>query len=151
MAGHILRLKRELSERTTWLFLAGNILIALGLICDIWLPINKHLWTSSYALFMAGLDFVVFAMCLWLMDGRGYKRLVQPLAIVGMNAITVYLISEFLDEALTATHVRGWLFQSLFAPLASPFNASLLYAIAYTALLWLVAYGMYRRGWFWKV
>jgi predicted acyltransferase len=30
-------------------------------------------------------------------------------------------------------------------------NASLLYAMAYTALLWLIAYGMYRRGWFWRV
>jgi len=160
MAGHILRMKRELAERTTWLFLAGNILIAAGLICNLWLPINKKLWTSSFTLFMAGLDFVVFAMCLWLVDGRGYKRVTRPLAIIGMNAITVYMISELLDEVLGAIHwhsgaavttLRNWLFQNLFTPIASPYNASLFYAIAYTLLLWLVAYGMYRRGWFWRV
>ena len=57
MAGQILRLRRDLAERTTWLFLAGNVLLALGLICNTWLPINKKLWTSSFSLFMAGPGF----------------------------------------------------------------------------------------------
>jgi predicted acyltransferase len=151
MAGHILRMRRQLAERTAWLFLIGNVLIAVGLVAAIWLPINKKLWTSSFSVFMAGLDFVVFAICLWLVDGCGFKRAVKPLIIVGMNAITVYMISELLDEALSALHWRDRLFHAIFAPLASPMNASLLYAMAYTLLLWLVALGMYRRGWFWRV
>jgi predicted acyltransferase len=160
MAGHILRMRRELSERTTWLFLAGNILIAVALICNVWLPINKKLWTSSFAIFMAGLDFVVFAMCLWLVDGRGYKRITKPFAIIGMNAITVYMISELLDEVLGAVRwhsgdaiisLRSWLFHTLFTPVASPYNAALLYALSYTLLMWLISYGMYKRGWFWRV
>lgn len=160
MAGHVLRLKRTLAERTTWLFLIGGLLLVAGLICDIWLPINKKLWTSSFALFMAGLDFQIFAVFLWLLDGIGYKRVVKPLVILGMNAIAVYLASEFLDEALSAVHwtasghrviLRDWIYNSLFAPLASPVNASLLFAIAYTLLMFLLAYAMYRRGWFLRV
>ena len=46
LAGHLLRLSHDLDWKTTRLFFAGNALIALGLICDIWLPINKALWTS---------------------------------------------------------------------------------------------------------
>ena len=151
MAGHILRMRRQLSERTTWLFVIGNILIALGLIASMWLPINKKLWTSSFSIFMAGLDFVVFAICLWLVDGCGFKRAVKPFVIMGMNAITVYMISELLDEVLSALHWHEPLYHAVFTPLASPMNASLLYAAAYTLLLWLIAYGMYRRGWFWRV
>jgi predicted acyltransferase len=160
MAGHILRLARTLAERTTWLFLAGNLLIAAGLICNQWLPINKKLWTSSFSLFMAGLDFVIFAMFLWLVDGLGRKRVVKPLAIVGMNAIVVYLASEFLDQALgwiswsSAGHtvtLRQWLFDNLFARLFSPINASLMYAIVYTLVICLLAYAMYRRKWFVRV
>ena len=78
---------------------------------------------------MAGLDFVVFAICLWLVDGCGYKRVVKPLAIMGMNAITVYMISELLDETLSALHWREPIFQAVFTPLASPYNAALLYAM----------------------
>ena len=125
--------------------------MASGLICNIWLPINKKLWTDSFALFMAGLDFAVFAGFLWLIDGLGFKRPVQPLVIMGMNAIVVYLASEFLDEALSATQFHGWLFRNLFSWPASPYNASLLYAIAYVLLMYLIAYGMYRRRWFLRI
>ncbi len=160
LAGHILRLKRALAERTTWMFLIGNLLIAVGLICDIWLPINKKLWTSSFSLFMAGLDFALLAGFLWLVDGRGHKRAVQPMVIMGMNAIAVYMASELLDEILNTVRVsvgqssvsaHAWIYQHLFAPLASPINASLLFAISYTLVMYMVAYGLYRRGWFLRV
>ena len=160
MAGHILRMKRQMAERTTWLFLVGSILIAIGLICDVWLPINKKLWTSSFAIFMAGLDFTIFAIFVWIADGLGHKRFFKPLVILGMNAIAIYMASELLDEALTAIRwttgsatvsLRAWLYRHLFAPLAAPINASLLYAIFYTLLMFLIAYGMYRRRWFLRV
>jgi len=160
VAGHILRLKRALAERTTWLFLSGNLLIALGLVCDIWLPINKKLWTSSFSIFMAGLDFVLLAGFLWLVDGRGHKRAVQPLVIMGMNAIAVYMASELGAEILDTVRVSVgqssvaahlWIYRHLFAPFASPIDASLLFAISYTLLIYLAAYGLHRRGWFLRV
>ncbi len=151
MAAHILRAKRTLPERTVWLFLVGNLLIAAGLICNTWLPINKKLWTPSFTLFMGGLDFVMFAMFLWGIDGVGYKRAAKPLAIVGMNAITIYMISELVDEALSIGHLHGPIYRILFASIASPANASLLYALAYTLLMYAVAYLMYRRKWFLRV
>lgn len=160
MAGHLLRLRKTLAERVTWLFCAGNLLIAVALICDLWLPINKKLWTSSFSMFMAGLDFVVLALLVWSIDGVGHRRAVKPLVIMGMNAIAIYMASEVLAEVLDAIRWRSgtgsialgsWIFQHVFAPIASPMNASLLYAIAYTLLMYALAYGMYRRGWFLKV
>jgi predicted acyltransferase len=44
----------------------------------------------------------------------------------------------------------NWLYQHLFAPVASPVNASLLWAIAYTMGMWLIAYTN-RRKWFLRV
>ncbi|MGD0579399.1 MAG: DUF5009 domain-containing protein [Bryobacteraceae bacterium] len=160
MAGHLLRLPRDLSWRTMRLFFVGNALIALGLICDIWLPINKNLWTSSFSLFMAGLDFVLLAAFIYLIDELGYKRIVRPFVIIGMNAITIYMLSEFLAIALGAIHwhaaagvvsLQSWLFAHCFAPLASPFNAALLWALAFVLLMYLAAYALYRRNWFIRV
>jgi predicted acyltransferase len=159
MAGQILRLERTLTQRVAWLFAAGVLLLAAGQVCNIWLPINKKLWTSSFSLFMAGLDFVIFAGMVWLVDVHGYQRFTKPLVIMGMNAITVYMVSELLDQVLNAIHVtsggqsvtlHAWL-AGLFGAVASPYNASLLFAIAYTLLMYLVAYVMYRRGWFVRV
>lgn len=161
MAGHILRLRNfDLSERIMRLFVVGNALIAVGLICNIWLPINKKLWTSSFCLFMAGLDFVLLASFMWLVDHRGYQRYVRPLVIMGMNAIAVYMASELLSEILGWIRVTDgtgrislhtWIYEHVFAQVASPINASLIFAIIYTLLMYLVAYGMYRRKWFPRV
>lgn len=156
MAGHILRLKSALSERTTWLFLVGNGLIGLGLICDMWLPINKKLWTDSFAIFMAGLDFVLLAAFVWVIDHLGHRRVVRPLEILGMNAIALYLAAEFGAEILDmfrvtsngqAVSLQTWLYQTLFLRLTSPINASLLYSVAFLGVIYLIAWGMYRRGW----
>ncbi len=151
LAGQILRLERTLAQRTKWLLVTGVLLLAGGLICNTWLPINKKLWTDSFVLFMAGLDFVVFAIFLYLVDGVGLKRPVKPLVIMGMNAIAVYLASELLDEALNATHLHHWLFTNFFSWPSSAFNASLLYAVAYVLLMYLIAWVMYRRRWFLRV
>ncbi len=159
MAGHILRRERPLTQRIIRLLAVGVLLLAAGQISNIWLPINKKLWTSSFSMFMAGLDFVIFAAMLWLVDVRGYKRWAKPFVIMGMNAITVYLISELLDQVFDVIRFSSgghvvtlhWWLNSLFTAVASPINASLLFAIAYTLLMYLVAYAMYRRGWFLRV
>ena len=160
LAGHVLRLRKSLPERTTIMFLAGNALMALGLICDIWLPINKKLWTSSFSLFMAGLDFVLLAGFVYLVDGRGYRRVVQPAVIMGMNAISIYMLSELLAIGLgtvrwrtgaTTTNLQTWLYKTCFAPLASPYNASLLWAVVFTLLMYAAAYGMYKKKWFIRI
>jgi predicted acyltransferase len=160
IAGHMVASRRGLRERCLRLFGLGAILLAAGLICNIWLPINKKLWTDSFTLFMAGLDFVMFAGLLWLVDGLGWRRVVKPLVIMGKNAIVIYLASEFLDEALGWIHwtgatgrvsLRAWIYHHLFAGIGGPYNASLSYAIAYVLVLYLFAWALYRRGWIIRV
>ena len=160
VAGYILGLRRSLGGRCLRLLGLGVILLSAGLICNTWLPINKKLWTDSFTLFMAGLDFVVFAGFLWLVDGLGWRRMVKPLVVMGMNAIVIYLASEFLDQALTWVHwtgaggkvvLREWLYEHLFAQLASPYNASLIYAVSYVLVMFLIAWALYRRGWFVRI
>jgi predicted acyltransferase len=151
MAGHMIRWQRHLTERVTWMFVTGNALIALGMICDIWLPINKKLWTSSFSLFVGGLDFVLLAMFIWLVDHLGYQRYVRPFVIMGMNSIAVYMASELGAELLGATGWQQSIYNAVFAPIASPVNASLLYAVAYVLCMYAIAYVMYRKKWFWRV
>lgn len=151
LCGQLLRLKKSLNERVLWMLLAGGALIAAGLVCNQWLPINKKLWTDSFTLFMAGLDFVMFSGFFWLIDGRGYHRGLRPFVILGMNSITVYMIAELLDELLGETGLHRLIYRNVFAPLASPINASLLWALAYTGLMFLVAWAMYKRRWIIRV
>ena len=151
MAGHLLRLELPLSARRNRLLLSGASLILAGLLCSIWLPINKKLWTDSFAMFMAGLDFLVLGSFIWIVDERRQHKIVTPFLITGMNAITVYLASEFLSEILGVTSLQGKIYRAVFAPLASPMNASLLWALTFTALMYLVAYLLYKKRWFIRI
>jgi len=144
LAGYMLRARRRL-------FVTGCALLAAGLIVNIWMPINKKIWTDSFCFFMAGLDFVVYAAFAWLVDDRGWRTAVKPFTILGMNAIVIYMLSEFAAELLSAMHWKRPLYGAIFVPLASPANASLLYSLAFVASMWVFAYAMYRRRWFVRV
>jgi predicted acyltransferase len=158
LCGHLLRTALSAAEKTAWMFTAGVTLIYAGVVLDVWLPINKNLWTSSFAVFMAGMAFTVFALCYWLIDCCGYKRWGTPFTIYGMNAITVYVISGVLAVTLMMIQWTGadgqpvslhlWLFRNVFSQIASPINASLLFAIANVLVLYVVAYVMWRKKWF---
>ncbi len=147
LAGQVLRLKKPLEERLIWLFLTGNLLLAAGSAANVWMPINKKLWTDSFALFMAGMDFVVLAMLAWLSDGLGRKF--DPLVTMGRNAIVLYFVSEALAEALHLSGLHERIYAAAFAPLGA--FGSLLFSLAFVGLMYGIAYGMGRRGWLVRV
>jgi predicted acyltransferase len=158
MAGYVLRLKFSLTKRVGWLLLIGVVLFCGGEIWNVWIPINKKLWSGSFTLVMAGLDFVVLGVSLWFVDERGYKNAVKPLLIVGMNSIAVYLASEVFAELLDDIHAgsRGaslheLIYSRFFAPLGSVENASLLWALSFTLLMYLGAYFLYKKSWYWRI
>ena len=147
LAGQVLRLKKPLEERLIWLFLTGNLLLAAGSVMNVWMPINKKLWTDSFSLFMAGMDFVVLAMLAWLADGLG--RRFDPLVTMGRNAIVLYFVSEALAQALDLSGLHERIYAAAFAPLGA--IGSLLFSVAFVGLMYGVAYGMARRGWLVRV
>jgi len=161
LTGHLLRSRLMPESKTAWLMVMGNCLMGAGLIWAWWLPINKPLWTSSYSLLMAGMAANVFGCCYWLIDIKGYRRWSQPLAIYGMNAITVYVLAGLLSKLLSFIKVVGvdgseitagkWVYEHIYAPLASPVNASLLYALTYVAIMYGISWFMYRMKWFVRV
>jgi len=139
---------------------AGVGAIALGRLWDLALPLNKQLWTSSYALYAAGWSIVLLAGCYALTEIRRAHGISRPFEIFGMNAITAFVGSGLVGRLLNRTHIGSgpdapstyqWLYQTLFASWAGPMSGSLLFAIAMVLLWWLAMYGFYRRGWFLKV
>jgi predicted acyltransferase len=161
LTGHWLRTNRSKEEKTAWMFVAGNALLLIGAVADIWLPINKNLWTSSYTMFMGGWALVCFAICYWLIDVKGYARWAIPFEIYGLNAIAVFVLSGIVGRLLylikvpqadgAALALQAYIYQTVYVPLASPMNASLLYAITFIGIMFLVVWFMWKRKWFLKV
>ncbi len=113
---------------------AGLALTALGAAWETWLPLNKHLWTSSYAVFSGGLALAGLALCLGLVEGR---RAVwaPPFEALGRRALAAYVLAGLAYGIL----LKFQLGASLFAPWLSAPAASLTYALAFTCAAAVVA------------
>lgn len=161
LTGQWLRSERSREEKTVWMFVMGQAMLLLGVIFDNWLPINKNMWTSSYSVFMAGWALICLATFYWLIDVKGMQRWAKPFTIFGMNAITVFVLSELLAILLwvitwkgadgAVNNLHDYIHGHLFMPLASTTNASLLFAIAFVLAMYLLAWAMWKKRWFLKV
>jgi len=151
LCGHLLRTPRSHAERAVWMFVSGNALLVAGLVLSTWMPINKMIWTTSYAVFAAGMAFNGFAICYWVVEGTERKRWAKPLVVFGMNAIAAYVLSDAFDQVLNLSGLGAWLKTHVFAPLANPYNAALLYAVLNVLLVFAVVAAMYRRKWFLRI
>jgi predicted acyltransferase len=140
---------------------AGVLCVAAGEFFNIWFPINKKLWTSSYVLFTAGLALACLALCYWALDIRQWRgRWSKPFLVFGKNAIAAYVLSEILASVLDALRVTidgrsmTWhdvVYEFVFVPLGNPANASLLYSIAFVLVCWAAVWVLYRKGIFLKI
>jgi len=158
LTGNLLRQTFSAEKKAAILLAIGAGLFTFGQVANVWMPINKSLWTASFSLLMAGLASLEFAVLYWIIDIRGYKKWATPLVIYGTNAIVVFVLSGIVGRLLGLVHVTGpggqpeelidRIYQTVFAPLASPMNASLLYAIAFMALFFLISWFLYWRRWF---
>lgn len=132
------------------LVLAGLAAIGVALAWDSVLPINKKLWTSSYALCTIGIDLGVLAAVAALCDWAGVGRWARFFEILGRNTLFIYLLSEIGNAVLVLTRVDGqslfmWLYLHAFRPWAGAANGALLYALLYMLACWLVAWVLDRR------
>jgi predicted acyltransferase len=155
LSGLWLRSGAERRVKALMLVAWGAAAIALGLLWDVLFPINKNLWTSSYVIFSGGAAAVGLGVCYWVVDVRGWRAWSRPFAILGMNALALFAFSGLLAKLLSlvrwagsegrAVSLHGYVFGHWFAPLASPRNASLLFAVAHLAVMFVILWWMHRR------
>jgi predicted acyltransferase len=156
MAGLWLGSRASGARKAMGLLGAGIIGIGIGLAWSVVFPLNKALWTSSYVWFTAGAAAVFLAFCYALIDLRGWKAWSWPFVILGRNAIALFVLSGLMTKFLSFHKVSGpdgnpisllrYIYTTWFVPLAEPINASLLFALANLAVLFVVLWLMDRKG-----
>ena len=156
------------------LIASGLVSLAAGLLWGHWFPINKNLWTSSYVLFAAGWSLLLLALCYWLIDIRRMnekpfgKALLWPWLVFGSNAITAFVVSNFLVECALWIKVPAgalanaadpskpisvwlWTYTHLFARHSSTNVTSLAFAFAVVAFCFLPNWLLWSKRIFLKV
>lgn len=133
------------------LVLYGVALVVGGLVASLVVPINKILWTPSFALLMGGFATLAYAACWWIFDVRRRLPGTNFLEIFGMNALAAYMLSR-LGVDLLKLHVAGRsLYRDVFLRLGPPSIASLAFASMTVCATFLAVWAMYRRRIFVKL
>ena len=98
VAGHWVRGTRSAGAKSAGLIVAGLAGVGLGLWLDRWFPINKNLWTSSFAVFTGGMSALLFGIVCWLVDVKGYRRVAVPFVVFGRNPIALYVLATLVAK-----------------------------------------------------
>ena len=158
LTGDWLRSERSAKKKAVGLFLFGVLGVVAGEIFNLWFPINKKLWTSSFVIFTAGMALICLALCYWILDIEHRRgRWAKFFLVFGMNAIAAYVLSEAISHVLDnlrAAAGANWqesMYEKFFTPLGSPANASLLYAVVFVFICWLAMWALYRKRIFLKI
>ena len=107
-AGLLLRrTDRTDAQKLAWLVGAGIAGLALGWLWHLQFPVIKKIWTSSYVLVTGGWSLLLLAGFYYVVDLRRWRAWCRPFVWVGMNPITLFIISGLASYRALATRLAG--------------------------------------------
>ncbi|QDF66376.1 DUF5009 domain-containing protein [Shewanella sp. SNU WT4] len=128
------------------LLFAGSALIIIGILLSPWIPINKSLWTMTFSLVTIGSSILLLALFYGLVDVLNWQRFGWFFAVIGTNAIVIYLASSLVQWRYVADSLFGGFIQA-----APELWQPLLMAISLLTVQWLLLRWLYNRQLFIKV
>lgn len=154
-AGRYIQIKGKTYETLAHLLLVGVALVAFAYFWDPSFPINKKLWTSSFVLYTVGLDCIILAAILYIIDFRRWTKWTYFFEVFGRNPLFIYLLSEIGVIILWMVPIGGtplymWIYQNIFG-YVDPYFGSLLFALTWMLICWLVGYWLDKRKIYVKV
>ena len=155
VVGYFIKFDTKHKSKTILLLLYGGAMVIIALIWNIWYPINKLLWSSTFVLLSGGLSVIIFAILYWIIDIKGFNRWSNPFQIYGKNAILVFTTALCFQGAYWRIEVpyngeviafRDALYSTLFVPLNSnPLISSILYTFAVILFWYGVSYLLHKK------
>jgi len=150
LTGHFLRAnKPEMTKLKKGIVIgvAGLIFLLLGYLWNLFFPINKNLWTSSFVLCAGGWSLLLLSVFYLIMDVWNKKKWAFFFVIIGLNPITIYLCQQGI---ISFTDTSNFFFVGIIHYFPESANR-LLNAIGYTFVSWLFLYILYRLKIFLRV
>ena len=138
------------------LALAAAACIVVAVVWDLFFPINKPIWTSSYVVYTIGLDLLLLAVLMLVIEVANFKGWTYFFEVFGRNPLFIYALSGIIIKLMSLTRIggsslNGWIYENLYQTWLTDHNASLLFAISYMLLLWLIGYWMDKKRVYVKV
>jgi predicted acyltransferase len=108
-AGLLLKTKTLSEKKKVYcLFGGGAASLILGIGWSFQFPIIKMLWSSTYVLVSCGISAILLGVFHQIIEVWKFQKWAQPFVWIGMNAITIYLVSALVGfQRLAGRFVGG--------------------------------------------
>lgn len=143
------------SRRLQYGLVLGLGLVVLGHVLDPMFVINKRIWTSSFALASSGWAILAYCALFFALQARASRILMQPVFILGGNAILAFVISQIFSAvaglSVGGTTLQNVGFETFQAVVKDPLMASLLCAFGILSIVTLLIWPLHRRAIHWRL
>ena len=137
--GKTLLSDHDKQQKMLRLLLVGCGLIAIGWLFSYGIPLNKKVWSPTFALMTCGMAMCLLAMMIWIIDIKGMTR-TDFFNAFGANPLFIFVVSEVMSIYGFSSVFYENFFYMLPAKLAS-----LLSAITIVLLCWAIIYPLFIK------
>ncbi len=146
--------RSEHKARILALLSIGTALIIAAFLLDPLFPINKKIWTSSFALLTSGISFLALLIAAALVRAGPAHILAAPFKILGGNALLAFslsivhmaLVSIPLTGGDKPKNLRGMSMDIASGFISAPHLASFACALAVLGLIFAIIWPLHRKG-----
>lgn len=138
-------------RKIVWLAGAGAGCLVLGYLWGFQFPVIKKIWTSSYVLVAGGCSALFFAAFYGVIDVAGWRFWARPFVWIGMNPITIYLLSKLIDFDQVSSWILGGPVEDFFNQRIAQGLGEVIISFGGMCLAVLVCWWLHRRKIFLRV
>ncbi|WP_162417348.1 acyltransferase family protein [Cyclobacterium roseum] len=154
--GSYIRKNAGNSKTVRSLFIIALAFLVLGYVWDIFFPINKKIWSSSFVLVSVGYVTALLGVLVFVLELKKLKGWAYFFEVFGKNPLILYVLSGVLVRLMLMVPVghlslKTWIYEQFYSSFLPPKMASLTFAISFMLLIWLVGWVMDKRKWYIKV
>ncbi len=138
------------------LAVSGIILLIIAKVWDLYFPIIKGIWTSSYVIYSIGWDLLLIAALILIIEIGKFKNWTYFFQVFGRNPLFIFVLSGLIAMLMSIIWVDGgslkpWIYNNVFLSWLTKYNASLAFAVCFMLLMWIIGYVLDKKKIYIKV
>lgn len=143
--GRLVMESDTLEKKIVGLFVVGFLLMSVGFLLTEALPLNKRIWSPTFALTTCGLAAMLQATLMYYIDYKDKRRWCRFFEVFGVNPLFLYVLSEVLAIVIGAIGIKLPVYNAIHFFVSDPYLASAVYSLLFMLLMAVAGYPLYRK------
>ena len=143
--GKLMMETKDTADKVLRFMIAGATMIFAGYLLQYGLPLNKSIWSPSFALMTCGLAASLQGLLMFLIDIKGKKQWTTPFLVFGVNPLFLYVFSEVMAILFGRFGISEALYNGIHAVVSNTYLTSFFFALTHVIICGVVGYPLFKK------